>query len=82
MTAPFIFDAHLDLALNAIEWNRDLRHPLAEIRRLEAHLKDKPDRGRGTVCLPDLLRARGYSGDDIVGILLENFIRFLRAAWP
>ncbi len=82
MTAPYIFDAHLDLALNAIEWNRDPRLPLAEIRRLEGHLKDKPDHGRGTVCLPDLLRARGYSGEDIAGILHGNFIRFLRAAWP
>ena len=27
-----IFDAHLDLGLNAIEWNRDLTRPLGEIR--------------------------------------------------
>src|ERR1043166_4912440 len=58
MTAPLIFDAHLDLALNAIEWNRDLTRPLAEIRQREAHLRDKPDRGRGTVCLPEMRRAR------------------------
>jgi membrane dipeptidase len=51
------FDAHLDLALNAIEWNRDLTQPLAEIRRREAHLRDKPDRGRGTVCLPEMRKA-------------------------
>ena len=43
-----LFDAHLDLALNAIEWNRDLRLPLATIRERESHLKDKPGRGRGT----------------------------------
>lgn len=55
---PLIFDAHLDLALNAIEWNRDLTRPLAEIRQREAHLTDKPDRGRGTVCLPEMRRAR------------------------
>jgi membrane dipeptidase len=58
MTPPLIFDAHLDLALNAIEWNRDLTRPLTEIREREAHLKDKPDRGRGTVCLPEMRRAR------------------------
>jgi membrane dipeptidase len=52
-----IVDAHLDLSLNAIEWNRDLRRPLHEIRADEAHLKDKPDRGRGTVCLPEMRRA-------------------------
>lgn len=56
--APLIFDAHLDLALNAIEWNRDLTRPLAEIRAREAHLRDKPDRGRGTVCLPEMRRGR------------------------
>lgn len=53
---PLIFDAHLDLAMNAIEWNRDLTRSLAEIRAHEAHLRDKPDRGRGTVCLPELRR--------------------------
>lgn len=53
-----IFDAHLDLAMNAIEWNRDLTRPLAEIRAREAHLRDKPDRGRGTVCLPELRRGK------------------------
>lgn len=58
MRTPLIFDAHLDLALNAIEWNRDLTRPLAEIRRAEAHLRDKPDRGRGTVCLPEMRRGR------------------------
>jgi membrane dipeptidase len=52
-----IFDAHLDLAMNAIEWNRDLSRPIAEIREVEAHLADKPDRGRGTVCLPEMRRA-------------------------
>lgn len=52
-----MFDAHLDLALNAIEWNRDLTRPLEEIRQREAHLRDKPDRGRGTVCLPEMRRA-------------------------
>src|SRR5215217_7318781 len=52
-----LFDAHLDLALNAIEWNRDLTQPLEEIRSREAHLRDKPDRGRGTVCLPEMRRA-------------------------
>ena len=55
--AELFFDAHLDLALNAIEWNRDLTQPLAEVRRREAHLRDKPDRGRGTVCLPEMRKA-------------------------
>jgi len=51
-----IFDAHLDLAMNALEWNRDLTRPIDEIRQREAQLTDKPDRGRGTVCLPEMRR--------------------------
>ena len=52
-----IFDAHLDLALNATEWNRDLTRPLSEVRARESHLRDKPDRGRGTVTLPEMRSA-------------------------
>ncbi len=51
-----IFDAHLDLAMNAIEWNRDLTQPVTELRRREAKMTDKPDRGRGTVSLPEMRR--------------------------
>ncbi|WP_341836589.1 membrane dipeptidase [Chitinophaga pollutisoli] len=58
MKAAFIIDAHLDLAMNAIEWNRDLALPLDQIRQREMHMKDKPDRGRGTVCLPELRKGR------------------------
>jgi len=58
MNPTLIFDAHLDLAMNAIEWNRDLSRPLAEIRQREMHMKDKPDRGKGTVCLPELRKGR------------------------
>ena len=53
----FLVDAHLDLAMNALEWNRDLRQEVAVIRAREAGLTDKPDRGRGTVSLPELRRA-------------------------
>ncbi len=51
-----IFDAHLDLAMNALEWNRDLTRPLEEIRARERDLRDKPDRGRGTVSFPEMRR--------------------------
>ena len=47
----FIFDAHLDLSMNALEWNRDLRLPVSEIRNMESGMKDKPDRGKNTVSL-------------------------------
>ncbi|HTL54752.1 MAG TPA: membrane dipeptidase [Candidatus Limnocylindrales bacterium] len=49
-----LFDAHLDLAMNAMEWNRDLTQPLECIRARESALTDKPDRGRGTVAFPEL----------------------------
>jgi membrane dipeptidase len=51
-----IFDAHLDLSMNALEWNRDLTRPIDEIRQREQGLTDKPDRGRGTVSLPEMRR--------------------------
>jgi membrane dipeptidase len=51
-----IFDAHLDLAMNALEWNRDLTRPCSEIRGRESGLADKPDREKGTVSLPEMRR--------------------------
>ena len=52
-----IFDAHLDLAMNALEWNRDFTRPIGEIRQREQGLADKPDRGKGTVCFPEMRRS-------------------------
>ena len=53
-----IFDSHLDLSLNALEWNRDQRWPLERIRRWELQMKDKVDRGTNTVCFPEMRRGR------------------------
>ncbi|MDB5136445.1 MAG: peptidase [Mucilaginibacter sp.] len=52
----FTIDAHLDLSMNALEWNRDLRKPVSEINEREKNLTDKPDRGKGVVSLPELRR--------------------------
>ncbi|MBN9385999.1 MAG: membrane dipeptidase [Chitinophagaceae bacterium] len=49
-----IIDAHLDLSMNALEWNRDLRLPVQAIRDREKNLTDKLDRGKGMVSLPAL----------------------------
>ena len=49
-----IIDAHLDLSMNAMEWNRDLRKSVFEIREREQGLTDKPDRGKGIVAFPEL----------------------------
>src|SRR5947208_15967444 len=54
----FIFDAHLDRAMNTQEWNRDLTRPINEIRQREADLTDKPDRGKGTVSLLEMRRGK------------------------
>jgi membrane dipeptidase len=53
-TPPLVFDAHLDLAMNAMEWNRDLRLSVKDIRKREEGLDDKLDRGKGTVAFPEL----------------------------
>ncbi len=53
-----IFDAHLDLAMNALEWNRDLTKPISVLREREQKMTDKPDRGNGTVSLPEMRRGR------------------------
>ncbi|PQO43210.1 dipeptidase [Blastopirellula marina] len=52
-----IFDAHLDLAWNALHWNRDLTQTLDEMRRHETHMTDHPARGRATLTLPEMKRA-------------------------
>ena len=51
-----VFDAHLDLAMNAIQWNRDLTLSLDELRRREEWMTDKLDRGKGTVTLSEMRR--------------------------
>jgi len=52
--AEFIVDAHLDLSMNAMEWNRDLRKSITEIREREKGMTDKPDRSRGVVNFEEL----------------------------
>jgi len=56
MPRPLIFDAHLDLSMNALEWNRDLRWSVPEIRESEQGMTDRPDRGRGTVSFDSMRR--------------------------
>ena len=49
-----LFDAHLDLSMNALEWNRDLRSSISEINSREYGMTDKLDRGNATVSLEEL----------------------------
>lgn len=69
----FLFDAHLDLAWNAIEWNRDLTLPLETIRQREIDRR-MTGKGRGvsTVSLPEL--AKGRVGI-VIGTLLARLVR-------
>ncbi len=51
----WIFDAHLDLALNGVDWNRDLRQSVDDIRAQETALQ-MTDKGRrhNTLSFPEL----------------------------
>lgn len=54
-----LFDAHLDLAWNAIDWNRDLEKSVAEIRASERNeLGKEKARGCNTVSFPELRKGR------------------------
>ena len=46
-----IVDAHLDLSMNALQWNRDLLASVYTIRTQENYTPGK-GRGRGTVAYP------------------------------
>lgn len=65
MVQPLILDGHLDVAMNALEWNRDQRRPVEEIRDRERELAvradgpaDRLQKGRGvnTVSLAEMRR--------------------------
>ena len=76
MPQPLIFDAHLDLSMNALEWNRDLRWAVGEIRESERGMADKPDRARGTVSFEAMRRGN-------VGVCVATLIaRFVRPGSP
>src|ERR1041384_227195 len=48
-----IIDAHLDLAWNALQWNRNIQHSVYTIRTGESNLSGA-GRGQGTVALPEM----------------------------
>ena len=53
-----IFDIHLDLSFNAVDFNRDLRWTQERIRRRELGMTDHVFRTRNTVCFPEMRRGR------------------------
>jgi membrane dipeptidase len=68
-----IIDAHLDLAWNALDWNRDLRLPVEQIRLRECmQLMTDKGRGENTVSFPELRRGQ-------VGVFVATLLaRLLR----
>lgn len=64
-----VFDAHLDLAWNAIDWNRDLRLSVEAIRAAEnsSEVKDFKSRGVNTVSFPELRKGK-------VGIFIATLL--------
>ena len=57
MTPKLIFDVHLDLAWNALDFNRDLRMSLERIRHRELGMTEKWS-ARNTVCFPEMRKGR------------------------
>ncbi len=54
---PYIFDAHLDLSLNALHLNRDLTLPLDEINAKEKGMTDLLCRGNAVLTIPEMQKA-------------------------
>lgn len=52
-----VIDMHLDLAMNALLWNRDLKLSVEDIRQAEAGMAQK-GRARGTVSFPEMRRGQ------------------------
>jgi len=61
-----LIDGHLDLAMNALIWNRDLSQTVYEIRRREAGMSEK-GRAMGTVAFPEMRKGE-------VGVCLATVI--------
>ncbi len=71
-----IVDAHLDLSMNAMEWNRDLRQSVFHIREREQGMTDKPDRGKGTVAFPEMRKGN-------IGLCVATLIaRYVKPGYP
>src|SRR5690625_1422419 len=56
-SAMLAIDGHLDLAMNALNWDRDLTKSVETIRQQEAGMTEK-GRACNTVSLPELRKAK------------------------
>ncbi len=66
-----VFDAHLDLAWNALDWNRNLLLSVADIRRGEEGMPGK-GRAGNTVSFPELRRGKVFL---FIATLLARLLR-------
>ena len=78
----FTLDAHLDLSLNAIEYNRDLRRSVREICEDEVSMTDLKGRSNCTVAFPEMreagigfLRESHEAGRDVFGFEVDDVCR-------
>jgi membrane dipeptidase len=55
---PLWIDSHLDLAWNALSFDRDLTQSLESINAREMGMTDSPARGHATVSLPEMRRGQ------------------------
>ncbi len=69
-----MFDAHLDLAFNAVDWHRNLEQTIEEIRASESAMTEL-GRGTGTVSLPEMRKGE-------LGICLATMFARLRQMAP
>ena len=67
-----IFDSHLDLAWNAVEWGRDLASPVSDIRKSE---KDREGVARGSNTVSYFEMRRGGIGLCIATILTRKIVK-------
>jgi len=77
---PLMVDSHLDLAWNALQWNRNLIDSVYTIRAQEDQTPSQ-GRGQGTVALPELRQGRVALCFATCAILHGNWLRLLRNHW-
>ena len=67
-----VVDGHLDLAMNALGWNRDLKLPVATMRQREAGMTQK-GRAGSTVAFPEMRAGK---------VAVSFATLFARVGWP
>lgn len=64
-----VIDSHLDLSWNALNWNRDLRSSVEDIRRVEAGMQGAAPRRQHRFIPGDAPGGNGHMSGDGFGAL-------------